>query len=77
MIKLQGLLPGGTTVAVKQRSGSSNQGNREFLNEIVMTSCVHHPNIVKLYGCCIKWDQLFLVYEYMENNNLASSLFGT
>nr|GLL45896.1 probable LRR receptor-like serine/threonine-protein kinase At1g07650 isoform X1 [Ipomoea trifida] len=35
-----------------------------------------HPNLVKIYGCCIEWKQLLLVYEYLENNSLAHALFG-
>ena len=73
---MQGLLPDGTVIAVKQLSSVSRQGNREFLNEIGMISCLQHPNLVKLHGCCIEGDQLLLVYEYMENNNLARTLFG-
>ena len=73
---VQGQLLDGTVIAVKQLSSKSKQGNREFLNEIGMISCVHHPNLVKLHGCCIEGEQLLLVYEYMENNNLARALFG-
>lgn len=73
---MQGQLPDGTVVAVKQLSSRSRQGNREFLNEIGMISCLQHPNLVKLHGCCIEGDQLLLVYEYMENNSLAHVLFG-
>uniref|UniRef100_A0A7N2LPF2 non-specific serine/threonine protein kinase n=1 Tax=Quercus lobata TaxID=97700 RepID=A0A7N2LPF2_QUELO len=72
----KGQLPDGTVIAVKQLSSKSKQGNREFLNEIGMISCVQHPNLVKLHGCCIEGEQLLLVYEYMENNNLARALFG-
>lgn len=73
---MQGVLSDGTLVAVKQLSSKSRQGNREFLNEIGMISCLQHPNLVKLHGCCIEGDQLLLVYEYMENNSLARMLFG-
>ena len=73
---LQGQLPDGTVIAVKQLSSKSKQGNREFLNEIGMISCLQHPNLVKLHGCCIEGEQLLLVYEYMENNNLARAIFG-
>ncbi|THF99549.1 hypothetical protein TEA_020288 [Camellia sinensis var. sinensis] len=71
----KGRLSDGTVIAVKQLSSKSNQGNREFLNEMGMISCLQHPNLVKLHGCCIEEDQLLLVYEYMENNSLAHSLF--
>ncbi|KAF8030925.1 hypothetical protein BT93_D0193 [Corymbia citriodora subsp. variegata] len=72
----KGQLPDGTVVAVKQLSSGSKQGNREFLNEIGVISCLQHPNLVKLHGCCIEGDQLLLVYEYMENNSLSRAMFG-
>jgi serine/threonine protein kinase len=63
-------------IAVKQLSSNSSQGNREFLNEIGIISALQHPCLVKLYGCCVEGDQLFLIYEYMEKNSLARALFG-
>ncbi|KAK1558257.1 hypothetical protein Q3G72_000412 [Acer saccharum] len=72
----KGLLSNGTIIVVKQLSSKSRQGNREFLNEIGIISCLQHPNLVKIYGCCIEKDQLLLIYEYMENNSLARALFG-
>ncbi|KAK4787702.1 hypothetical protein SAY86_011535 [Trapa natans] len=75
-IVYKGELNDGTPIAVKQLSSKSRQGDREFLNEIGIISCLKHPNLVKLYGCCIEGDQLLLVYEYMENNSLSRALFG-
>ncbi|KAI4370998.1 hypothetical protein MLD38_019279 [Melastoma candidum] len=72
----KGNLSDGTAIAVKQLSSKSQQGDHEFLNEMGMISCLQHPNLVKLHGCCIEGDQLLLVYEYMENNSLARALFG-
>ncbi|XP_042479268.1 probable LRR receptor-like serine/threonine-protein kinase At1g53440 isoform X2 [Macadamia integrifolia] len=72
----KGTLSDGTVIAVKQLSSKSKQGNREFVNEIGMISALQHPNLVKLYGCCIEGNQLLLIYEYMENNSLARALFG-
>ncbi|KAK4255942.1 hypothetical protein QN277_008867 [Acacia crassicarpa] len=72
----KGFLSDGTLIAVKQLSSKSNQGNREFINEIGMISALQHACLVKLYGCCVEGDQLLLVYEYMENNSLARALFG-
>uniref|UniRef100_A0A7N0REY2 non-specific serine/threonine protein kinase n=1 Tax=Kalanchoe fedtschenkoi TaxID=63787 RepID=A0A7N0REY2_KALFE len=72
----KGVLTDGTVIAVKQLSAKSTQGNREFLNEIGMISCLQHPNLVKLHGCCIEGDQLLLVYEYLEHNSLSRALFG-
>lgn len=73
---MQGQLPNGSLIAIKQLSSNSKQGNREFLNEMGMISCLQHPNLVTLHGCCIEEDQLLLVYEYMENNSLARALYG-
>ncbi|XP_019443853.1 PREDICTED: probable LRR receptor-like serine/threonine-protein kinase At1g53440 [Lupinus angustifolius] len=72
----KGIFLDGTVVAVKQLSSRSRQGNREFVNEIGMISALQHPNLVKLYGCCIEGNELLLVYEYLENNSLARALFG-
>lgn len=73
---IQGLLSDGTIIAVKQLSSKSKQGNREFVNEIGMISALQHPNLVKLYGCCVDGNQLMLIYEYMENNCLSRALFS-
>ncbi|OMO60914.1 hypothetical protein COLO4_33675 [Corchorus olitorius] len=72
----KGLLSDGTVIAVKQLSSKSKQGNREFVNEIGMISALQHPNLVKLYGCCVEGNQLLLVYEYMEHNCVSRALFG-
>ncbi|CAD5315431.1 unnamed protein product [Arabidopsis thaliana] len=65
----KGVLADGMTIAVKQLSSKSKQGNREFVTEIGMISALQHPNLVKLYGCCIEGKELLLVYEYLENNS--------
>ncbi|XP_054815641.1 probable LRR receptor-like serine/threonine-protein kinase At1g53430 isoform X2 [Prosopis cineraria] len=72
----KGVLSDGIAIAIKQLSSKSKQGNREFVNEIGMISALQHPNLVKLYGCCIEGNQLLLIYEYMENNSLARALSG-
>ncbi|CAL5342052.1 unnamed protein product [Camellia sinensis] len=72
----KGVLSDGAVIAVKQLSAKSKLGNREFVNEIGMISALQHPNLVRLYGCCIEGNQLLLIYEYMENNSLARALFG-
>ncbi|KAL7592833.1 hypothetical protein Lser_V15G35062 [Lactuca serriola] len=72
----KGVLSDGSEIAVKQLSARSKQGNREFVTEIGMISALQHPNLVKLYGCCIEGKELLLVYEYLINNSLARALFG-
>ncbi|KAM0014049.1 putative protein kinase RLK-Pelle-DLSV family [Helianthus debilis subsp. tardiflorus] len=73
----KGLLSDGTIIAVKQLSSKSKQGAREFVNEIGMMSTLRHPNLVRLYGCCVEENQMSLIYEYMENNCLSRALLGT
>ncbi|KAJ8761149.1 hypothetical protein K2173_001205 [Erythroxylum novogranatense] len=73
----KGELSDGTIIAVKKLSPKSGQGSREFVTEIGMVSGLQHPNLVKLYGCCIEGTHLLMVYEYMENNSLARLLFGS
>ncbi|KAL6555656.1 hypothetical protein OROHE_007328 [Orobanche hederae] len=73
----KGTLSDGTVIAVKRLSSKSKQGHREFVNEMGMISAIQHPNLIKLYGCCIEGKELLIIYEYMENNSLASALFGS
>jgi serine/threonine protein kinase len=73
---LQGTLPNGCEVAVKQLYAKSQQSLDDFLNEIVLVAAVKHRNLVKLKGCCIRKDQRLLVYEYVENGDLEQFLFG-
>ncbi|GJU50142.1 probable LRR receptor-like serine/threonine-protein kinase [Tanacetum coccineum] len=56
----KGVLPDGSEIAVKQLSTRSKQGNSEFVTEIGMISALQHPNLVKLYGCCIEGKELLL-----------------
>jgi serine/threonine protein kinase len=62
-------------VAVKHLT-KSQQGVDDFLNEVIIITGVRHRNLVKLKGCCVHGTQRFLVFEYMENNNLAEALWG-
>nr|XP_029122240.1 chitin elicitor receptor kinase 1 isoform X2 [Elaeis guineensis] len=52
------------------------QASKEFLAELKVLTHVHHLNLVRLLGYCIK-DSLFLVYEYIENGNLSQHLRGS
>ena len=70
------MLRDGTQVAIKSLSTGSKQGTNEFLTEINMISNIWHPNLVELVGCCVEGDHRILVYEYLANNSLATSLLG-
>ncbi|CAN6357000.1 unnamed protein product [Urochloa humidicola] len=71
-----GKLNNGEKVAIKVLSSESRQGTKEFLNELSVISNVTHHNLVKLHGCCVDGGQKMLVYNYIENNSLAQTLFG-
>ncbi|CAK9204830.1 unnamed protein product, partial [Sphagnum troendelagicum] len=73
----KGLLLDGTTVAVKLLTTKSHQGIDDFLNEVVSITGVRHKNLVKLKGCCLHRTQRLLVYEYVDNKNLAEALWGS
>ncbi|CAN6361811.1 unnamed protein product [Urochloa humidicola] len=71
-----GKLNNGEKVAIKVLSSESRQGTKEFLNELSVISNITHHNLVKLHGCCVDGGQKMLIYNYVENNSLAQTLFG-
>ncbi|CAK9262193.1 unnamed protein product [Sphagnum jensenii] len=73
----KGILLDGTKLAIKLLTTKSHQGIDDFLNEVVSITGVRHKNLVKLKGCCLHHTQRLLVYEYVENKNLAEALWGS
>jgi serine/threonine protein kinase len=71
----KGILPDGTNVAVKLLN-KSHQGVSEFLNEIVIMTDVRHKNLVKVKGFSLRATLRIIVFEYVENDNLAEALWG-
>jgi serine/threonine protein kinase len=79
ILLLQGVLQDQSEIAVKHLLTNSQQGIDEFLNEIVLITSVRHKNLVKLKGCCLTGggaDKRLLVFEFVDNNNLAETIFG-
>ncbi|XVF14955.1 hypothetical protein REPUB_Repub09cG0105900 [Reevesia pubescens] len=62
-------------VAVKRLDKVSNQGEREFQNEMTIIGRTHHRNLVRLLGYCHDGPNRLLIYEYMINGSLADVLF--
>ncbi len=62
-------------MAIKQLT-KFQQGVDDFLNEVIVITGVRHRNLVKLKGCCVHGTQRFLVFEFVENKNLAEALWG-
>ncbi len=79
ILLLQGVLQDQSEIAVKQLLTNSQQGIEDFLNEVVLITNVRHKNLVKLKGCCLTGGGAYkrlLVYEFVDNNNLAETIFG-
>lgn len=62
---------------MKQLDRNSVQGKKEFLEEVLRLSLLHHPNLVNLIGYCADGDQRLLVYEYMRGGTVEDGLTGT
>jgi hypothetical protein len=73
-VRLQGVLPNDDEIAVKKLM-DFHQGVNDFLNEVILITGIRHRNLVQLKGCCMKDNLRVLIYEYVENGDLAKALW--
>ena len=63
-----------TCIAVKELKGLI-QNEKQLRAELSTLGLLHHKNLVRLRGFCLKGSRRFLVYDYMPNGSLESHLF--
>lgn len=71
----RGTLPDGKELAVKILKRTEDV-LEEFVLEIEIISCLHHKNVISLFGFCFEENNLLLVYNLLPRGSLEENLHG-
>ncbi|PKI67041.1 hypothetical protein CRG98_012579 [Punica granatum] len=66
----KGKLADGQQIAVKRLERCSNEGKKQFKNEITLMAGIQHKNLVKLVGFCFEEGERILIYEFVPYASL-------
>lgn len=72
----KGILPDGTTVAVKVLKSSTEANLKDFLLEMDIISSMKHKNIIPLHGISVQSKSLISVYNFLSRGSLEENLHG-
>ena len=63
-----------TTVAVKLSKSSDRKVQKAFLEELIITAKLQHPNIVRLFGVAVEAKPLLGALEYCIFGDIRAAL---
>lgn len=64
-------------VAIKKNIiNVSDEMRNAFKNEVDIMGPLNHRNIIRIVGSCKERNNLFLVYELVDDRNLEARLYG-
>ncbi|KAE8703347.1 PR5-like receptor kinase [Hibiscus syriacus] len=55
--------------------GKSKGNGQNFINEVASIGRIHHANVAKLIGFCVKGLKQVLIYDFMSNGSLDKIIF--